>query len=281
MTEREAYVVQPAHQQTQQEVQQVQDVAGITYLSEGQGVPILFLHGVAGAARQFGPQLAAFGRTHRALAWDMPGHGHSAPLPLVTINALAASLAAFIAALGLDRPILVGHSLGGMIVQRLLIEAPHIARAVILSQTSAAFGGRDPAWAETFIKDRLGPLDAGHTMTDLAPGMVQSLTGDTPDPAGIALAIDCIAHTPDSTYRDTIRAMPGFDLRDALPRIAVPTLVLSGTLDRNAPAPAMEKMAGRIPGARYVALDGVGHLAHLEQPTRFNAALDAFLEQLP
>ena len=281
MTENIAFFPQAPHQQTQQEWQQVQDIEGVRYLSQGEGAPIVFLHGIGGAARQFARQLDHFGRTHRAIAWDMPGYGASAPLPLVTMDALAAALGGFIAALGLDRPILVGHSIGGMIVQRLLAEAPHAARAIVLAQTSAAFGGRDPAWAETFIKDRLGPLDAGHTMTDLAPGMVQSLVGNTPDPAGIALAIDCIAHTPDSTYRDTIRAMPGFDLRDALPRIAVPTLVLSGTLDRNAPAPAMEKMAGRILGAQYVALEGVGHLAHLEQPTRFNAALDAFLEQLP
>ena len=277
MTEREACVVQPAHQQTQQEVQQVQDAAGITYLTEGQGVPILFLHGVAGAARQFSPQLAAFGRTHRALAWDMPGHGGSAPLPLVTMDALAASLGAFIAALGLDRPILVGHSLGGMILQRLLVEAPHIGRAVILSQTSAAFGGRDPGWADAFIRERLGPLDEGRTMSDLAPAIASAQMAADTDPAALALAQDCIAHTPESSYRDTILAMRGFDLRDALPTIAVPTLLIAGALDQAAPAPAMQRMADRIPGSRYVVLDGVGHLAHLEAPNRFNKAIEEFL----
>ncbi len=280
MTEHEASVLQAAHQQTQQETEQVQDAGGITYLEEGQGQPILFLHGIGGAARQFGPQLAHFGKGRRAIAWDMPGYGQSAPLPLVTMASLAAALGGFIAALGLDRPILVGHSIGGMIVQRLLAEAPHAARAVVLAQTSAAFGGRDPAWADAFIRDRLGPLDEGHSMADLAPSMVAALVGDAPDPAGIALAESCIAATPDATYRDTVLAMPGFDLRDALPRIAVPTLVLAGAKDPNAPAPAMERMAARIPGTRFVSLDGAGHLAHLEQPARFNAALDDFLAGL-
>lgn len=277
MSIEKTFVEQPAHQQTQQEVQQVQDLAGITYMTEGHGRPILFVHGIGGAARQFAPQLAHFGRAWHAIAWDMPGHGGSVPLPLVTIDALAAALGGFIRALGLDRPVLVGHSLGGMIVQRLLAEAPHVASAVVLAQTSAAFGGRDPAWADSFIRERLGPLDEGRSMAELAPSMVAAMVGEAADPAGLALAEDCIAHTPDSSYRDTILAMPGFDMRDALPRIVVPTLLLAGTRDPNAPAAAMEKMAARIPGAAFVSLDGVGHLAHLEQPGQFNAALDRFL----
>jgi 3-oxoadipate enol-lactonase len=280
MNSKEAFVVQPAHQQTQQEWQQVQDVAGITYLSAGEGRPILFLHGVGGAARQFGPQLAQFGRSWQAIAWDMPGYSGSAPLPLVTIDALAAALGGFIAALGLERPVLVGHSLGGMVVQRLLVEAPHAASAVVLAQTSAAFGGHDPAWSESFLRQQLGPLDEGRSMAELAPSLVAAMVGEAPDPTGIALAEDCLAETPDATYRDSIQALPGFDLREALPRIAVPTLVLAGSRDPNAPAAGMERMAALIPGARFVVLEGAGHLAHLEQPARFNAAVEAFLHTL-
>jgi 3-oxoadipate enol-lactonase len=280
MNSKEAFVVQPAHQQTQQEWQQVQDVAGITYLSAGEGRPILFLHGVGGAARQFGPQLAQFGRSWQAIAWDMPGYSGSAPLPLVTIDALAAALGGFIAALGLERPVLVGHSLGGMVVQRLLVEAPHAASAVVLAQTSAAFGGHDPAWSEAFLRQQLGPLDEGRSMAELAPSLVAAMVGEAPDPTGIALAEDCLAETPDATYRDSIQALPGFDLREALPRIAVPTLVLAGSRDPNAPAAGMERMAALIPGARFVVLEGAGHLAHLEQPARFNAAVEAFLHIL-
>lgn len=281
MSQEIANVVQPAHQRTQQEWEQVQDVAGIAYRAEGAGPPLLFLHGIGGAARQFQPQLAHFGQSWRAIAWDAPGYGESVPLPLVTIDALAGALGMFIRTLGLDRPVIVGHSLGGMIALRLVAQAPHIARALVLSQTAAAFGGKDPAWAERFVHDRLAPLDAGHGMAALAPEMVAAMVGPEADPSGVALAVDCIAHTPDSTYRDTVQAMPGFDQRAALPGIVVPALVLAGSLDRNAPPEGMERMAAKIPGARYELMDGVGHLAHLEQPARFNAVLDDFLGGLP
>jgi 3-oxoadipate enol-lactonase len=278
----QASVPQAAHQQTQQEYEQVVSLGGIGYLEAGaaSAVPIVFLHGIGGAARMFRAQLDHFGADYRAIAWDMPGYGGSAPLPLVTIDALAAALGGFIDELGLDRPILVGHSLGGMLLQRLLAKAPNYARAVVLAQTSAAFGSRDPAWQNEFLSARLGPLDAGNSMAALAEAMVAGMVGPGADPAGVALARDCLAHTPDSTYRDSVLALRGFDCRDALAQIAVPALVLAGTLDTSAPASGMERMAARIPGAQYIALEGAGHLAYLEQPQPFNAALERFLRNI-
>ncbi len=279
----EASVPQAAHQQTQQEYEQVVSPGGISYLEAGrpEAPPLLFLHGIGGAGRVFRGQLDHFGADYRAVAWDMPGYGNSTPLPLVSMDALAAALAGFIEELGLHRPVLVGHSLGGMVVQQLLARVPHAARAVVLAQTSAAFGSRDPAWQAEFLSARLGPLDAGHSMAALADGLVADMAGPGADPEGMALARDCLAHTPDSTYRDSVMAMPGFDCRDALARIATPTLVLAGTLDAAAPARGMERMAARIPGAQYVVLEGAGHLAHLEQPRAFNAVLAQFLQGLP
>jgi len=58
----------------------------------------------------------------------------------------------------------------------------------------------------------------------------------------------------------------------------VPTLVLSGSKDKNAPAPMMAKMAEHIPSAAYVELEGAGHLVNLERPEAFNGALNRFLE---
>jgi 3-oxoadipate enol-lactonase len=191
---------------------------------------------------------------------------------------LADALQDFLQQVDATKPILVGHSIGGMIVQQLLVKSPHIAGAVVLAQTSPAFGKPDGDWQKSFIDARLGPLDRGETLATLAPTLVKELVGDDPDVSGMEIARDCMACVPDTTYRATMLALMGFDLRNALKKIAVPTLVLSGSKDNNAPAPMMAKMASYIPSATFVELDGVGHLANLERPGAFNAALDSFLK---
>jgi 3-oxoadipate enol-lactonase len=165
-----------------------------------------------------------------------------------------------------------------MIVQQLLSKSPDIASAIVLAQTSPAFGKPDGDWQKSFIAARLGPLDRGETLASLAPSLVRELVGDDPDASGIQLARDCMAAVPEATYRATMLALMGFDLRHALKNIAVPTLVLSGSKDNNAPAPMMAKMASYIPSARYVEIEGAGHLVNLERAEAFNAALDQFLE---
>ncbi len=243
------------------------------------GMPALvFLHGIGGAARAWRGQLEAFGDRYRAIAWDMPGYGASAPLPSVSIASLADALQEFLQQVGAVKPILVGHSIGGMIVQQWLANNPHAARGVVLAQTSPAFGKPDGDWQKSFIAARLGPLDRGETMVSLAPNLVKELVGDNPDARGMELARDCMASVPEATYRATMLALIGFDRRNSLKDIRVPTLLLSGSRDNNAPAPMMAKMATYVPGADYIELEGVGHLANLERPQAFNAALESFLK---
>jgi 3-oxoadipate enol-lactonase len=240
--------------------------------------PLVFLHGIGGAARAWRGQLDFFKDRYRTIAWDMPGYGGSAPLPTVSIAALADALRDFLQQVGSRKPILVGHSIGGMIVQELLAKHPHIASAIVLAQTSPAFGKPDGDWQKAFIEARLGPLDRGETLAAMAPSLVRELVGDHPDIGGMELARDCMACVPEATYRATMLSMLGFDQRNALKDIVVPTLLLSGSKDKNAPAPMMVKMATYMPSAKYVELEGVGHLANLERPGAFNAALDSFLK---
>jgi 3-oxoadipate enol-lactonase len=240
--------------------------------------PLVFLHGIGGAARAWRAQVEAFGDRYRAIAWDMPGYGGSAPLGSVNIATLADALDEFLRQIGAIKPILVGHSIGGMIVQEWLVKNPHGTRAVALVQTSPAFGRADGDFQKQFIEARLGPLDRGETMASLAPTLVTELIGDDPEAAGMDIARDCMASVPEATYRSAMLALLGFDQRKSLKDIKVPTLVLSGTKDKNAPAPMMAKMATYIPSATYIEIEGAGHLVNLERPQTFNAALDKFLK---
>jgi len=241
---------------------------------------LVFLHGIGGAARVWRGQLDTFGDRYRAIAWDMPGYGGSVPLAAVSIATLADALQDFLQQIGATKPILVGHSIGGMIIQQWLVKYPRVAGAVILAQTSPAFGKADGDWQKSFIDARLGPLDRGKTMVALAPALVKDLVGDHPDASGVALARDCMADVSEASYHASMLALLGFDQRNALKDIKIPTLVLSGSKDKNAPAPMMAKMASYIPQASYVELEGAGHLVNLERPQAFNAALDQFLKTI-
>lgn len=242
--------------------------------------PLIFLHGIGGAARAWRRQLATFSGRFRAIAWDMPGYGGSPPLASVSIAALAGALQQFIEQLGATSPVLVGHSIGGMIVQKWLVQSPKLARAVVLAQTSPAFGKADGDWQKSFIAARLGPLDRGETMKSLAPSLVDELVGDDPDPNGVEVARECMGSVPEASYRAMMLALIGFDQRSTLGEISVPTLLLSGSRDNNAPAPMMAKTATYIPSSEYVELAGVGHLANLERPDAFDEALGRFLNSL-
>jgi 3-oxoadipate enol-lactonase len=160
------------------------------------------------------------------------------------------------------------------------VQSPKAARAVVLAQTSPAFGKADGDWQKSFIAARFGPLDRGETMMSLAPSLVKELVGDDPDPKGMELARECMGSVPEASYRAMMLALIGFDQRSTLKDISVPTLLLSGSKDNNAPAPMMAKTATYIPSAEYVELPGVGHLANLERPDAFDKALGGFVDSV-
>jgi len=253
---------------------------GLSYAEAGApgARPIVFLHGIGGSAECFAPQLASFGRDYRAIAWDMPGYGASRPMRETTIAGFAADFLDLADALGLSKPILVGHSLGGMIVQDVLAARPDFAGAAILVGTSPAFGPADGEWQKAFVAARLGPLDRGATMAELAPGIVDGMLGPAPDPAGRATAIRAMAALSPASYRASVLSLQGFDNRANLAAIRVPTLLLVGSQDGNAPPAMVERMAAKIPGAAFVRLEGLGHLPNLERPDAFDGAIHAFLD---
>jgi pimeloyl-ACP methyl ester carboxylesterase len=241
-------------------------------------IPIIFLHGIGGSAASFAPQVESFAKAgFRPLSLNLLGYGDRSPVDSLTFDELAADVEAAIERLQLANPVLVGHSLGGMVVQTLLRRRPHGYRAAVLSCTSAAFGNPAGDFQKQFVADRLAPLEAGQSMADVARDAISNMMGPNPDPAGRAAAMQTFAATPASTYRAAVRCLVNFDERANLPKIQVPVLCLAGEHDRNAPPAMMQRMASKIPGARYVGLPGVGHQPNLEAPQLFDAALLDFL----
>jgi pimeloyl-ACP methyl ester carboxylesterase len=248
----------------------------------GSGPTILMLHGIGGGHLAFAPQVESFASAgYRAVAWDMPGYGRSAPIEPYNFKGLAASCIALIEAL-LQKSerrslILCGHSMGGMVAQEVIARRPDLVSRLILCGTSPAFGKPDGDWQQQFVAERTAPLDAGKSMADLAATLVPQMIGPGSLPEGVALATRCMGDVSPATYRRALQALMGFDRKASLPAIAVPTLLIAGEFDKNAPPAVMQKMGEHIPQSNYVELPGIGHLQNLEAPDEFDAAVLNFL----
>ena len=244
----------------------------------GGGPTVLMLHGIGGGHLSFAPQvetLAVAG--YRAVAWDMPGYGHSSPIEPYTFKGLAQSCIALIDSLKCGEVTLVGHSMGGMVAQEVVARRPDLVSRLVLCGTSPSFGKPDGAWQQAFIGQRTAPLDAGRSMADLAAVLVPQMVGPGALPEGVRLAEHCMAQVPQATYRRALECIVTFDRRANLPDIPVPTLLVAGEFDRNAPPAVMKKMAGAIPHATYLEMKGIGHLMQLEAPDDFDGLVMNFL----
>jgi len=234
--------------------------------------PLLFLHGVGGGHHAWEHQLPYFGGLgYPSHAWDQPGYGHSAIVEPYDLEHVAASLARLIESLGNEPVVLVGHSMGGMVAQEAYARYPHLIKALALCFTSPAFAGGSSDFTKQFVAARIGPLDQGRTMAEIAAQLIPTMGSNS------RLAVQIMAGVPPDTYRKAVHLLTTFDRRKELAAIKVPTLVVAGSADKTAPPAVMEKMAQKIPGAEYVVLEGCGHLGPMDQPDVFNEVLHSFL----
>lgn len=249
-----------------------------TFTTLGSGPTVLMLHGIGGGHLSFAPQVESLASSgYRAVAWDMPGYGHSAPIEPYTFKGLAESCITLIEGLRCEDVVLVGHSMGGMVAQEVMARRPGLVSRLVLCGTSASFGKPDGDWQREFIAQRTAPLDAGQTMAQLAEQLVPQMVGPGALPEGVRLAQHCMSQVNPSTYRRALEALVTFDRRANLGNIHVPTLLIAGEHDRNAPAAVMKKMSQSIIGSTYFEMRGIGHLQNLEAPEEFDAAILNFL----
>src|SRR3954469_6902280 len=169
------------------------------------------MHGIGGGAKSFAPQIASFASAgYQPIALDLLGYGTRELVEAMTFDALAEDVEFTITQNALEKPVLVGHSMGGMLVQTMLRRRPDDYAAAVLSCTSPAFGNPAGDFQKKFVADRLAPLEAGRTMADIAPGAADSMMGADADPAGRAVFIKAYAAVPERTYRAAVRCLVTF-----------------------------------------------------------------------
>jgi 3-oxoadipate enol-lactonase len=242
---------------------------------------LVLIHGIGADGRMFAPVVERMAGSARIVNWNLPGFGGRALDGPHTFPGLAAALAADLDALGIQRAVVLGHSIGGMLAQELAATAPQRVGALILSATTSVFGSRDGSFQREFVAARLGPLDAGQTMAEMAALAAPRLVGPGASADAAPALARLMAEIPAATFRSVIACLVTFDRRADLAGIRVPTLLIAGEEDTNAPLKTMTRMAEVIPGARLEVLPRTGHLAPLECPDRYAHIVRRFLADLP
>lgn len=249
----------------------------IAYARSGTGPALVLAHGAGDDHRVWEPQREALSDVCTVVAWDEPGSGRSSDIPPhFGLSDYAECLAALIDAVG-SPAIVGGISWGGTVVIELCRRHPASAAALVLADTYAGWKGSLPPGT---LAARVG---AAREQLDAPPDgrpLLEGLFAGAPSPQHAALLRLLAAAARPSTLRAQLDAMATADLRDTLPRIAVPTLLVWGDRDARSPLAVARSFERAIADATLVVLERCGHLSNLERPEAFSDAVRAFLAGL-
>lgn len=248
----------------------------IAYRDQGAGPATMLIHGAFLSHRDWEPQIEVLSSHFRLIIPDVRAHGESGRdgLPY-SVEQFADDMAALLDTLGIDQAVVCGHSLGGMIAQRLALMRAERVRGLILADTS--YGTRS-MWLEALLTDLTRPLFYMAGIRWQAQFYARAMSRHSPAVRTyVEQEIGAHAANP-VNYQAIWDAVIAFDSKAELPRIACPALVLVG--ERNTQThPQGRNMARLIPDARLVTVPGAGHMLNWDNPAFFNNTLLSFLRE--
>jgi pimeloyl-ACP methyl ester carboxylesterase len=232
------------------------------------GVPLLLTHGFGATAGMWDPNIDALSVDRPVIVWDQRGHGSSdAPDDMDRYSEAisVADMAAILDAVGADRAVLGGMSLGGYLSLAFHLVHPRRVAALVLVDTGPGYRNNEARdkW-NAWVERRAHELERGQTRAESSAELAQA-----------------VHENPEGLPRAARGVMAQKDARviTSLDSIGVPTLVIVGAQDTDFLAGA-DYMHRRIANSRKVVIDNAGHAANMDQPETFNTAVGDFLEQL-
>ena len=255
----------------------------------GEGDPIVLVHGVGLSSAVWAYQIRDLSQDHRVIAIDMRSHGESlAGRDSCSMSRMGLDLLEVLEHLDLTQTVLVGHSMGGMVVLQAMVDlGPRIAKRVsgiVLVGASAreliGVGARGRKLAAGFVTRALGLLDAAGrplmATDDIAYWSTRLSFGVDPAPAHVQLTERLVNAMPPSTMAEMVRTILTYDVSESLFKVEVPTLVIVGTRDVLTPPWIARRLARGLADSDLLELEGVGHMVMLERRQYLDAALEQF-----
>jgi 3-oxoadipate enol-lactonase len=251
------------------------DGCELAYSVEGvEGRPFLLLSNSLGtSADMWADQMPSLAAAFRVIRYDTRGHGRSgAPSGEYSIEQLGRDALAVLDRAGAARAHICGLSLGGVTGMWLGVHAAERVESLVLACTAAKIGTVE-MWNQRIRQ----VLEAGMpSIADAVIGRWFSHAFATGSPGRVASFRSMLTSTPPQGYAGCCAALRAADLREDIPRIEAPTLVISGASDPATPPAEGRAIEARINGAEMVVLDA-SHLANVEQPERFTQAIVEFV----
>ena len=259
----------------------------IAYLDSAPGQKelraLVLLHAFPIGANLWEPQIKSIPKGWRLITPDLRGFGGSTELDSSSSLAMgdyADDVVDLLQELDVKRAVIGGCSMGGYAALALYQSRPDLFEGLVLANTRA---GADSPEARAnrrnmlALVDREGPSGVAREMM---PKLLGRTTHETKPDAEANIRRLIKQQSPIAVRSAINRMMHRADSMPLLARVSVPTLVITGAEDEMIPVEESRRMADAIPGARLVIIPGAGHLANLEQPEAFNAALNEFLAAL-
>jgi len=259
----------------------------------GEGPALLFVHGLSGCWQNWLENIPHFARDHRVIAVDLPGFGESAmPAEKISMSGYARTLDALLDELGIEAVRLVGSSMGGFVGAELaLTVSARVERLVLVSaaglsidtiRTERQAGLRHRAEnAAFFYLGWLASRTDAVTRRPRTRDWLLLLVAAHPSRLPSALVYELVKGSGKPGFMPALDAMLHYPLRDRLAELSCPTLIVWGDKDRLVPVKDADEFERLIDNSRKVIYEDTGHTPMFERPARFNADVQAFLQEEP
>ena len=240
----------------------------------GSGQPLVLVHGYFGGAGHWAEQIAYFKNKYDVIAVNLAGFGDSAHLTAPdSIDDHAALIWHTLDQLGIDRIYLLGHSMGGMIVQQMTAMQPERVLKLVAYGTGPI--GALPGRFETLDESRRRLAEDGTEATMRRIAATWFVDGK--EAAGYQV---CVAEGKKATLQASLASLDAWEKWDgteALAFIQTPTLVMWGEKDKSYPIGQLRALRSGLQNSRFALMHRCSHAAHLENPDAFHAYLGTFL----